>query len=124
MRHSTRLVVALAVIAPILPGQVTAQGHDLSVAGASAKEYMDKMKAAGAKIPGLPLRAETHAIVSGKGQGSDMKSVQEITAIHMITAAPSLFEAPADYGNVARPGFTPPDEALMVLFVSLQRTSL
>lgn len=74
--------------------------------GASAKEYMDKMKAARARIPGFPLRTETHAIVSGEGQGSDVKSVQEVTALHMITAAPSLFEVPADYKQLTMEGMT------------------
>lgn len=73
------------------------------ILGASAKGYMDKMKAARAKVPGLPLRAETHAIVSGEGQASDVKSVQEITAIQMITAAPTLFEPPADYKPMTIP---------------------
>ena len=76
------------------------------ILGASAKEYMDKMKAARAKVPGLPLRAATHAFVSGEGQGSDMKSVQEITALHMITAEPSLFEPPADYKPMTIPEMT------------------
>jgi hypothetical protein len=71
--------------------------------GASAKEYMDKMKAARAKIAGLPLRAETHATMSGEGQGSDIHSAQEITALHMITAAPSLFEPPADFKQMTIP---------------------
>ena len=73
------------------------------VFGASAKDYMDKMKAARARIPGFPLRAETHAIVSGEGQGSDVKTVQEVTAIHMITAASSLFDVPAGYTEVTLP---------------------
>jgi len=72
--------------------------------GAGAKDYMEKMKAARAGISGLPLRAEIHAVVSGEGQGSDMTTVQEITAIHMITAAPNLFEPPADYTAMSLPG--------------------
>jgi len=71
--------------------------------GPSWKTYMDKMKAARAKVPGFPLRAETHVITTAAAQASDITTVQEITAIHMITASPSLFDVPAGYTEVTLP---------------------
>ncbi|MEP6905463.1 MAG: hypothetical protein ABI875_05230, partial [Gemmatimonadales bacterium] len=71
--------------------------------GPSFKAYTDKMKAARAKLPGFPLRSENHVTTLGVGQGSDIKSVQEVTAIHMITASPSLFEVPAGYTQITTP---------------------
>lgn len=73
------------------------------VFGASFKTYMDKMKAAQAKLGGFPLRMETHVVTSSAGPGSDIKSTNEITAIHTITASPSLFEVPAGYTEVKLP---------------------
>lgn len=73
------------------------------VFGASFKTYMDKMKAAQAKVGGFPLRMETHATTSSAGQSSDIKSVNEITAIHTITASPHLFEVPAGYTQITMP---------------------
>jgi len=72
--------------------------------GASFKTYMDKMKVAQAKLGGFPLRMETHVTTSSAaGQSSDIRSVNEITAIHTITASPSLFEVPAGYTQITMP---------------------
>lgn len=71
--------------------------------GASFKTYMDKMRAAQAKLGGFPLRMESHVTTSSAGQSSDMRSVNEITAIHTIIASPSLFEVPAGYTQVMMP---------------------
>ena len=71
--------------------------------GASFKTYMDKVKATRARVPGFPLRIENRVITTSAGQKSDIKTVQEITAVHTTTAAPGLFEVPAGYTQITMP---------------------
>ena len=72
--------------------------------GPGASTYLEKMKAARAKLPpGLSLRTETHLKTSGTAQTSDIVSVQETTGIQNTTASPALFEVPAGYTMITMP---------------------
>jgi len=71
--------------------------------GASFKTYMDRVKAVRVKVPGFPLRIESRVKTTNAGQTSEMTTVQETTAIHMINASPSLFEVPAGYTQIMTP---------------------
>jgi hypothetical protein len=74
------------------------------ILGPGASKYMDKMKAARAKLPpGLSLRTETHLKTSGTAQTSDIVSVQETTGIQTLSASPALFEVPAGYTMITMP---------------------
>jgi hypothetical protein len=68
------------------------------------KVFMDKFTTLYAKLPnGPPLRTETQTSMTGGPVVNDARNVQEITAIHTITAAEDLFKVPADYKQVEFP---------------------
>ena len=77
------------------------------------KAFMEKFTALYAKLPQAPpLRTETQTSMTGGPVVNDARSIQEVTAIHPITAADDLFKIPADYKQIEfpfpNPGAGPP----------------